>query len=289
MIGISSYAAVQGGNVRTVDEIASFRPETVRARMRQIGLSRVPTDNARPLSDMIEAVCAQISERPDCILIAHSLPFIRKNRGDLSLFQGVPVFFLSGLPCAIMHKAVEVGCKLIDGGCYQSVLVVGADKAYSDSERVFFDTIMGDATVAALLEKSSPRHVILASHISTTIYAPDGENSAEDDIRRFRSANVAMMRRAIRVCAEKAGNPRVDYFVTHTSNREFWDAVSAAAKIPRERFLDSNIVNTGHMNSHDSFLHFFHFYQNHALNDGDIVMLINPGFGGTQGCTLIKC
>lgn len=287
-IGISDYAILLGSEVRTVEQIASFRPQAVQANMREIGLSRIPTNNSRPLSDMIAEICRRFDDIPDCVLIAHSLPFIRKNDDDILLFGDVPTFFLSGLPCAIMHKAVEVACGLIRGKFYRSVMVIGADKAYSDQERVFFDTIMGDALVAALLKEDAPHHKILASHISTTIYAPDGENSPEEGIKKFRSENPNMMRRAIRQCMEKAGVSHVDYFVTHTSNRKFWDVLSVLTKVPREHFLDGNMSNTGHTNSHDSFLHYFHFRENHTIADGDVVMLINPGFGGTQGCTLIS-
>lgn len=288
MIGIKEFAFELGSHMRTVEDITYFCPAGEAEQMRDIGLDRVPTDNERMLWDMIETAYRKMKEKADCVLIAHSLPFIRTNGDRDVLDSSIPTYFLSGLPCAIMHRAVEAGAQLIRRGTYQSVLVIGADKAYSDQERVFFHTIMGDGVAALLLSERAEENMILSSWVSTAIFAPEGENSAPEDIADFRQRNPAMMRAAIEKCLAQAGLTEVDYFVTHTSNRKFWDGLSALCHIPREKFLDGNICNTGHMNSHDSFYHYFYWCRQGVICPGDKVMLINPGFGGTQGCTLLQ-
>lgn len=288
MIGISKYSFELGTCLQTVEEIASFCSADERAQMRQIGLDVIPTDNERMLWDMIEAAYHRIGTKPDCVLIAHSLPFIRMNGGAGILDGAVPVYFLSGLPCAIMHRAVEAGGQLIRQDRCRTVLVIGADKAYSHRERVFFNTIMGDGVVALLLTGQAAEHQILSSWVSTRIFAADGEDSDPDAIADFRQRNPSMVRDAIEKCLALGGVSDVQYFVTHTSNRTFWDGMAALCRIPREKFLDGNISRTGHMNSHDSFYHYFYWCSQDVIKPGDRVMLINPGFGGTQGCTLIQ-
>lgn len=288
MIGIEKFAFEFGSHIQTVEDITYTCPEGEAEQMRGIGLDQVPTDNERMLWDMIEAAYRKIKAKPDCILIAHSLPFIRINGGPSVLDPSIPTYFLSGLPCAIMHRAVEAGVQLIRRGTYRNVLVIGADKAYSDQERVFFHTIMGDGVVALLLSNQAEENIILSSWISTTIFAPEGENSDSENIADFRQRNPAMMRAAIKKCLAQAGLTEVDYFATHTSNRKFWDGLSALCHVPREKFLDGNIRNTGHMNSHDSFYHYFYWCEQGVIRSGDKVMLINPGFGGSQGCTLLQ-
>ena len=288
MIGIEEYSFVLGSKVRTVEEIASFLSQKQHNDMRNIGLDRVSTDNERILWDMVEEVYSKITVKPDVILIAHSLPFIRGNETSIRFVGDVPVFFLSGLPCAIMHKAVEVAVQLISAKAHQKVLVIGADKAYSDKERVFFGTIMGDGVVALLISEHVKENFILGNKVSTTVYASDGENSAPEDIAEFRLKNAIMMRDAIKSLLVFNHLKEVDYFVTHTSNRTFWDVMAGLLDYPRDRFLDSNIRNTGHMNSHDSFYHYIYWCKQGVIRTGDVVMLINPGFGGTQGATLIK-
>ena len=177
---------------------------------------------------------------------------------------------------------------MVRAGTYRSVLVIGADKAYSDRERIFFGTVMSDAAVALLISNECEEHCILASHVHTNIIAPYGENSDDGDIKRFRAVNVQMMREAIRVCTEKAGLDEADYYVPHTSNSRFWDAVSELCRTDRRRFLDGGIKLTGHMNSHDSFYHYITLCNEGIITKGKTAMLINPGFGGSQGCTLIR-
>lgn len=288
MVGIKKVACVLGKNHRTVGDIARFCTEEVQQNMRKIGLDQIPTDNKKILWDMIGEAYNQINETPDCILIGHSLPFIRGNSQPLQFEKEIPVYFFSGLPCAILHKTVQLGKELIESGVYNKILVVGADKAYSDRERVFFGTIMGDGVVALLLTDDAESNKLLGSFVSTTIFAPNGENSELEDIAKFRENNALMMRKAILNCMKEADLDEVDYFVTHTSNSTFWDGMAKLLRCSREKFLDQNIRNTGHMNSHDSFYHYTYWCEQGVIKPRDVVMLINPGFGGTQGCTLIK-
>lgn len=292
MIGIAQYSFETGRYFRSVEDIAAaFCSKSELDNMHYIGLESAYTDNDRTIISIIHSACSSIinTKHPELILIAHSLPFIRANGANIMPYaDNVPVVILSGLPCVIMHRAVEIAVNMIHKGLYESVLVVGADKAYSDRERIFFGTVMSDAAVALLLRKDCTEHLLLASHISTNIIAPYGENSCDEDIARFRASNVQMMREAIRVCTDKARLDDIDYYVPHTSNSRFWDAVSELCGIERSRFLDGNIYMTGHMNSHDSFYHYICMCENGFIHSGQTVMLINPGFGGSQGCTLIQ-
>ena len=288
MVGIKEFSFVLGSKVRSVEEIAFFLTEKEHKDMRKIGLNRVVTDNERNLWEMVEEAYCKLTVKPDLILIAHSLPFIRGNKTPVRFAGDVPVFFLSGLPCAIMHKAVETARQLIQKKIYQKVLVIGADKAYSDRERVFFGTIMGDGVVALLITEDANANLILGNRVSTTVYAADGENSEPDDIAEFRLKNALMMREAVTVLLGNRKINDLDYFVPHTSNRMFWDGFAPLFNYPRDRILDTNIENTGHMNSHDSFYHYFYWCERGLIQPGNLVMLINPGFGGTQGATLIQ-
>lgn len=288
MIGIKEFSYVLGSKVRSVEDVASFLTKKEHEDMRKIGLDHVVTDNDKSLWKMVEEAYGKITEKPDIILIAHSLPFIRGNKTIIRFADDIPVFFLSGLPCAIMHKAVETARQLILAKVYQKILVIGADKAYSDRERVFFGTIMGDGVVALLISEDAKENLILGNRVSTTVYASDGENSEPDDIAEFRLKNAVMMRDAIMVLLKNRKVRDLDYFVTHTSNRTFWDVLAPLLDYPRDRILDSNIKNTGHMNSHDSFYHYLYWCEQGVIQPGDLVMLINPGFGRTQGATLIQ-
>lgn len=289
MIGIRQCIYSLGKKQRTVSEIASHLTDQQCERMREIGLDKIPTDNELMLDDMIASVFSCLEEKPERVYIAHSLPFIRTD--SMTYYpcgSEYPTIYFSGLPCAIMHKTVELACRAMRNRRFQRVLVIGADKAYCDRERLFFGSAMGDGVVALLLEKGYLGDVIVQSHVSTTLIAPDGENSAPEVIARFRQSNPTLVRDGIKKCLQLAELDRVDHYVTHTSNREFWDVMAKLCKEPRSKFLDQNICNTGHMNSHDSFYHYFHWCKLGVIKPGETSLLINPGFGGTQGFTLIR-
>lgn len=283
MTGIGEYSYELG--VRTsIDIFKDKRDDLVAA-----GLSHVPIDNGRLLSDMILKCCSQLKNQPDVVYIAHSIPIIRRG-GDDSLSQAfnVPVFYLSGMPCAIMHETVKAAVNLVSQGKCRRIWVVGADKAYSDRERCFFGTVMGDSTVALAIEAASDQHLVLGSYVNTHVYAAYGENSKEEAISSYRTQTTLLLREAYKRCLYSAGVESVDYIAPHTPNHRVWDAFAEATGFDRSAIFDQGLADTGHMNSHDSYFHYLRACEQGLIKKGERVMLINPGFGGTQGCTLIQ-
>ena len=79
MTVIKEFACELGSRIQKVEKIALNYPTEEIMHMHKIGLERIPTDNDRLLQEMIQAVCGKITGKPDCILIAHSLPFICRD------------------------------------------------------------------------------------------------------------------------------------------------------------------------------------------------------------------
>lgn len=252
-------------------------------------IKSAPVDNARMLSDMIIACGRKCKRKPDIIYIAHSLPFIKGFRGwELNDYFKVPILYLSGLPCAITHMAVKSAVAQIEKGRYDRILVFGADKAYSDCERNFFGTIMGDAVVGMMLERGEGLHEVVACWLDTVLFASEGENSDQGSIQKYRETLPLLLRDAYRNCLNKGGLNAVDFIAPHTSGREIWDVFAGMVHIKRARILDDNIIRTGHFNSNDSFYHYFTHCEDETIGSGKTAMLINPGFGGTRGCTILR-
>lgn len=252
-------------------------------------IKSAPMDDSRPLSDMINKCVKKLYSIPDIIYIAHSLPFIKgKGNDELSCFPGVPVIYLSGMPCAVTHMAVKIAVSQLEIGKYNRILIVGADKAYSIRERSFFGTVMGDMVLGMMLERGAGPYEILASNIDTVLYAAEGENSNPEQISKYRNTLPLLLRDAYMSCLSQCELETVDFIAPHTSSREIWDVFAEMIHIDRTRILDENIVNTGHFNSNDSFYHYFTHCENDTINHGQIAMLINPGFGGPRGCTVLR-
>ena len=252
-------------------------------------IKSAPIDNARMLSDMIIACGRKCKRKPDIIYIAHSLPFIRGFKDwELNEYFKVPIFYLSGLPCAITHMAVKSASAQIEKGRYDRILVLGADKAYSDRERSFFGTVMGDAVIGMMLERGEGLHEVVACRLDTVLFASEGENTDQSSIQKYRETLPLLLRDAYRNCLKKSGLNAVDFIAPHTSSREIWDVFAGMVHMERERILDGNIARTGHFNSNDSFYHYFSHCEDETIGPGKTAMLINPGFGGARGCTILR-
>jgi len=248
-----------------------------------------PIDDARLLSDMIIACMARFTTKPDIIYIAHSMPFAKgHNNQNLLRTIDAPIIWLSGIPCAITHMALKLAAVQILSEKHCHILVIGADKAYSKRERFFFGTVMGDAVVAMMIEKCIGLHEIVLSRLDTELIAPEGENSDVSAMQKYRDTLPLFLRDAYHNCLSESGLEAVDYIAPHTPNRGIWDVFAKLTGFNREKILDDYISETGHFNSNDSFYHYFTHCENDTILPSQSAMLINPGFGGTRGCTILR-
>jgi 3-oxoacyl-[acyl-carrier-protein] synthase-3 len=246
-------------------------------------------DDSRLLSDMICVCRKRFVAKPDIVYIAHSMPFA-KGREYKGLYNTLdaPVIWLSGLPCAITHMAIQLAVAQIRANKYQRILVFGADKAYSSRERRFFGTVMGDAVVGMMLENGEGLHEIVATRLDTVLIASEGENSDAAAIQKYRGTLPLFLRDAYTQCLSEGGLEAVNYIAPHTSNRGVWDVFAQLTGFDRNLILDENIAQTGHLNSNDSFYHYFTHCESGTILPEQTAMLINPGFGGTRGCTILR-
>lgn len=290
-IGIKEYHTLLGKNMRSVDDIAKNVSLQTKDNIKASGLVKVPTDNEQLLLDMIKEVYSKFKEKVDLIIVAHSIPFINNNLNNISShLNGNETLILSGMPCAIFHEAVSLAKNYIAAQEYEKILVIGADKAYSDEERIFFNTIMGDCVIGLVLENNCISDRIVSSHIQSTIIAPEGELSGGDKIKKYRMISTPLIKKCIETCLSKSNLDldMISHIVPHTPNKKLWDTVSEYMQIDRKLFRDDHINRTGHFNSNDSFYHYVKLREENSIKKGEYSLLVNPGFGGSQGCTLIK-
>ncbi|MBT3376928.1 MAG: hypothetical protein HN976_28510 [Lentisphaerae bacterium] len=274
-------------------------------RLHNGGLRRVPVSGSIPLSRLVNSVASQFSSevhefqsRTVGVIVAHSIPalapddhsFLAECLDGLGLEQ-TPRIAVSGQPCAILHSAVQLACAWVRRERQRfGVLVIGADKAYHASERIFFGSAMGDSVFAGFISHRARGHTILSSVTNTEIIATDGELSPPEDIAAFRAKNPAYIRHAIQLCLQQArvGLDTLAYIVPHTPYTMVWDAVSELLTFPRDRILTDYLPDTGHLNSNDSFVHYARAASEGRIRTGQLALLVNPAFGGTRGCTLIR-
>lgn len=275
------------------------------ARLHNGGLRRVPVGDGKALPHLVNRavrrlaeVIPDVAQRTHGIVYAHSyplvapadVPFIAMCLDGLFL-DHIPQIGVGGQPCAILHMAVQIaGYWLTEAPADHGILLIGADQAYSAEERIFFGSAMGDVAVAMFVTREATRNRVLATLSQCEVIAYQGEASPEEDILRFRRLNPLYIRAAVEECLEKGGVGLKDlaYIVPHTPYTMIWDTVSELLRFPRERILTGYLSETGHLNSNDSFVHYIRAVNEGRIRDGDLALLVNPAFGGTRGCTLIR-
>jgi len=283
---------------------AGYGDEMV-ARLHNGGLRRVHIGDGRALPHLVNKAVRRLAEavpefarRTNGMVYAHSYPFLAP--ADVPFLAMcldglgldlIPRIGVSGQPCAILHMAVQIaGYWLSQFPSGHGILLLGADQAYSAEERIFFGSAMGDVAVAMFMTRDAPRNRVLATLSQCEVIAYEGEASPEDDILRFRKLNPLYIRAAIEKCLQMGGIGLEDltYIVPHTPYTMIWDTVSELLRFPRERILTDYLSETGHLNSNDSFVHYIRAVNEGLIRDGDLALLVNPAFGGTRGCTLIR-
>ena len=269
------------------------------------GLQRVPVNDGNPLPNLVRAsitnlvqMIPNLSKKTSGILFAHSVPLLAPaNVPFLSLglkghnFENIPRVAISGQPCAILHMAALLaGNWLNDFPKGRGILLIGADQAYSVQERIFFGSAMGDVAVAMFVSRETTRNKVLASVSECKVIATGGEASLPEDIAQFRSLNPLYIRHAIEMCLLDGGIDleSLSYIVPHTPYTTMWDTIAELLRFPRQNILTDYMSETGHLNSNDSFVHYIRAVREGRICNGDMALLVNPGFGGTRGCTLIR-
>ncbi len=270
------------------------------------GLLSIPVDDegssvATLVTRAIRRLVADVPSVPSrtiAILYGHSLPFYApeghaffETATEGLPFGDVPGIAIGGQPCSVMHSVVRLAAGMVAAaGDDHGVLVIGADKAYRPTERLFFGSAMGDGSVAMFISRRGASDRILSCISDTHIDAFDGERSDADAIAAFRAANPARIRVAIMRCLSEAGLTidQVKYLVPHTPYGAIWDLVADLLRIDRARILTDYLGETGHLSSNDVFVHYERAVRDGLITAGDLTLLVSPGFGGTRGCTLIR-
>lgn len=263
--------------------------DEILSNMKNGGLEYIPISKEK-INVLIEETVEKLKifdkkNEIDIIIYAQSIPF------KIDIFKDIPSITVSGQPCAILHTALKLASTYLNTiNSNKSILIIGADKVVSTDERLFFNSAMGDIAIAGLFSKVKIIHQVLSIHVDSYIFATNGELSKETEIANFRENNPILIRNNIETNLQKSNLKLKDikYIFPHTPYLKIWDLMATVLKYPRESIITNYLNKTGHLNSNDSFFHYLKAIEDKIVKAGDIVLLINPGFGGTRGSTIIQ-
>jgi len=217
------------------------------------------------------------------VIYAQSIPF------KINLFPNTPSTTISGQPCSILHTALKFSLDW-SRSSNKDILLIGADKVVSINERLYFNSAMGDVAIVGVIGNENILHQVLSIHIDSYIFADNGELSKKSDIVKFRENNPLLIRENIMTNLSKVNIKLKDikFIFPHTPYLGIWDLMSKVLRYPRERIITKYINKTGHLNSNDSFFHYLRAIEDGFVKKDDTVLLINSGFGGTRGSTIMR-
>ena len=269
------------------------------------GLSRIPvceqTDPAVLVRAALENLAASypsISANAKIILLLHSVPgiilqypaFLERCLRDTS-FERTSFVPISGQPCSIFHYGVWLALRYLEQLDKSSIVIlVGLDLAPSTLSRFFFGSAMGDSIVVGSVGALNVTHRVLGVLAETHVIATMGEDSSPEAIAQFRAANPLFIRNAIERCLSQS-NIRlsdIDWIVPHTPYKKIGQIIGDVLRFPISKLLMDYLPDTGHLNSNDSFCHYVRACAEEKITIGDIAVLINPGFGGSRGVTILQ-
>jgi 3-oxoacyl-[acyl-carrier-protein] synthase III len=273
--------------------------------MRENGLQSIPVSNIKDIDSLIEkALMTAINigalnlNKIKTIFLLHSLPGFCLPNSIFSTLTGlkkhilnVPIVPISGQPCSIFHYGIQLAIRILECSEINSqVALIGVDLAPSHKSRFFFGSAMGDSLITAIISSSAFGDTILATYTDTNVIVTDGEDSPQKDIQKFRNANPFYIREAIEKCLSIAKIQLSDiaWIIPHTPYLKIKDIIGDIMKFPKTKILTNYISETGHLNSNDSFSAYKRLCNDNIILQNDICLLVNPGFGGTRGVTIIR-
>ncbi len=258
--------------------------DDILTNMKNGGLEYIPISNN--IKSLIKEAISKLELENSSlggVIYSQSLPF------KINIFPDIPSVTVSGQPCAILHTALELSLNW-SKNINKDILIIGADRIVSVEERLYFNSAMGDVAVVGIVNQKDIIHQVLSTHSDSYIFADNGELSEERDILKFREHNPFLIRENIETNLKKADLKLKDikFIFPHTPYLKIWDLMAIVLNYPREQIVSKYINKTGHLNSNDSFYHYLKAIEDDLIKKNDTVLLINSGFGGTRGSTVIR-
>lgn len=304
-LGIAAAAAVLGGVERRVAtwRRRHGRSKILAAQLRRNGCQNFREAENRTAIDLaIAAGRALLQRHPpaaetsDLVLHVHTLltsiaPPPAQSAQILAAALGLggrDAVTLYQANCASFLAAMRVACSLLrTRPALRGILIVGADRQYSDSLRAMGIAAMAsDAGVAALVTRENAAAEILSVEVGTDGRFPRGVMFDEE--HDFDDRYNELTRRTIARALEKAGlsTADVDHVFPHNINMSGWLLNLAALGIDADRLHMDGFSAIGHAFVCDTIFNLIEGYPEPP--DGRVALLHSNGASGWSGTAVLR-
>lgn len=212
--------------------------------------------------------------------------------------------------CSGFVFALVVARQFINSGCYNNILVIGAEKLSSIVDWKDRSTciLFGDGAGACVLGRTSDRK-ILSSFMGADgsgghlLNVPAGGsrlpatvNTVKDRLHFLKMEGNEVFKIAVRIMVEAANNAikkaglapeDIKLFIPHQANIRILLAVAKRLGVPQDKIF-MNIEKYGNMSAASTAVALVEAGQQKGLKKGDNVVLVAFGGGLTYGAVVIK-
>lgn len=212
--------------------------------------------------------------------------------------------------CSGYLYAMQVAKGMIDGGCAETILIIGAETLtrVTDYEDRGTCILFGDGAGATILQKSDERGILSICLGSDgggwdLLYQPGGGSRIPSSVQSVENKEhylkmngkevfkiaVTSMGNASVQAIEKAGiKPEdIDMFIAHQANYRIMDAVRKRLKMPTEKVF-MNISKYGNTSSASVPIALDEALEQGKIKKGDLILFSVFGAGFTWGASVIE-
>lgn len=212
--------------------------------------------------------------------------------------------------CSGYLYAMQVAKGMIDGGCAETILIIGAETLtrVTDYEDRGTCILFGDGAGATILQKSDERGILSICLGSDgggwdLLYQPGGGSRIPSSVQSVENKEhylkmngkevfkiaVTSMGNASVQAIEKAGiKPEdIDMFIAHQANYRIMDAVRKRLKMPTEKVF-MNISKYGNTSSASVPIALDEALEHGKIKKGDLILFSVFGAGFTWGASVIE-
>ncbi|GMX64823.1 hypothetical protein Elgi_40920 [Paenibacillus elgii] len=268
------------------------------AHYRKMGFETVSVERRLSLEEMAERALEPIAER--CVregIVLGEIWFAHTSKvawHECNLFktilrrwrwEDVPLYPVEEHSCSTFHWVLRMAGPPFASDPHKALLFVTADLGIHPFYYIDDFMICGDSASACLFRREHGDHrtLVVKYKAAGTVYDDDPSR-----IRQFHAMYYLGIRKIMLETLGEAGFTLSDIrlVVCGNINRQAWETVTGALRVPPELFYYATMQETGHIANSDIPSNLQHAVSSGVLRPGDYYLTVTVSMAGTFGCAL---
>ncbi|MGX5475589.1 3-oxoacyl-[acyl-carrier-protein] synthase III C-terminal domain-containing protein [Bacillus toyonensis] len=216
--------------------------------------------------------------------------FLEKLKKEFDLGD-IPAFTISDLNCVTPITAIEIATKLLENSDKKYILLLFAEKMYTDSMRKIEDmTVFSDGAAACLISSQGDSNKIICVNQFVDSKVSSFGEWDDQSYRWFQMSYFLGIKKILKLTEKKANINLQDIklIIPHNVNFDTWELASRSLNIPFENIYTNNIAKLGHVSGCDLLLNLQDSLHEFDIPKDSYYLMLSVGLGGAYGSVLMK-